>query len=205
MVRTLLGASCALALAGSAFAQVQINEMLIDGPGTDNGQEFIELSGAPNTSLTGLTLLMIEGDGANAGAIDVALSLTGFSTGSNGLFLWRDAAGTATGEGMNESAPFLGTLGHVRGGLGDWNHDGWGEPTDLTADDLLPPPGAGEDRDESPAAARLRECQDAVRAELAGGPLPSAELMGLLGAAGFGPAPGVSLRSRWNTSKNLSA
>ena len=93
MVRTILGAGSALALTGAAFAQVQINEMLIDGPGTDNGQEFIELSSAaPNTALTGLTFLAIEGDGANAGAIDAVFSLSAFSTGSNGLFLWRDSA-----------------------------------------------------------------------------------------------------------------
>ena len=88
----LTAAAVGLGIAASASGQVRINEMLIDGPGTDNGQEFIELSGPANFSLAGLTLLAVEGDGANPGAIDVALSLNSFSLGSNGLFLWRDSA-----------------------------------------------------------------------------------------------------------------
>jgi hypothetical protein len=92
MVRIFLGAGTALALTASAAAQIRINEMMIDGPGTDNGQEFIELSSAaPSTPLAGLTFLALDGDGGNAGTIDVALNLSPFSTGTNGLFLWRDS------------------------------------------------------------------------------------------------------------------
>lgn len=92
MLRRILCAGSALAISAAAFGQVQINEMLIDGPSTDNGQEFFELiSSTPNFSLTGLTFLSIDGDGSNAGVIDQAISLSGFSTGGNGLFLRRDS------------------------------------------------------------------------------------------------------------------
>ncbi|MGE3240188.1 MAG: PEP-CTERM sorting domain-containing protein [Pirellulales bacterium] len=82
------------ACVGTARAGIIINEIGIDLPGTDNGQEFFELKSTTNgvESLSGLHLLSIEGDGASAGTIDQAISLGSFSTGTNGLFLWRDAA-----------------------------------------------------------------------------------------------------------------
>jgi hypothetical protein len=70
----------------------KINEVFANPPGSDNGFEFFELIGTPATPLTGYSLLVIEGGGASAGIVDQALSLTGSSLGSNGLFLWRDAA-----------------------------------------------------------------------------------------------------------------
>lgn len=80
--------------AGSASATVRINEVFINPPGTDNGFEFLELKGAANESLNNLWLICIEGDssGTQAGTVDQAISLTGFSCGTNGLFLQRDAA-----------------------------------------------------------------------------------------------------------------
>jgi len=84
----------ALVLAASAPAALVINEVMLNPPGTDNGLEFIELrSTTPNFDMSGLHLIIIEGDGTSGirGTIDQALSLTGFSTGSNGLFLWRDS------------------------------------------------------------------------------------------------------------------
>lgn len=81
------------AAVGSAHAQVRINEIFNNPPGSDNGQEFFELlSDTANFDLSGLTLVVIEGDGTAAGTVDQALSLSGLSTGSNGLFLWRDSA-----------------------------------------------------------------------------------------------------------------
>jgi hypothetical protein len=90
----LLTAACLLfALAAPADAQVFINEIMANPPGSDNGFEFIELrSTTPSLSLSGLHLLIIEGDGANAGIIDQALNLGALSTGTNGLFLWRDSS-----------------------------------------------------------------------------------------------------------------
>jgi hypothetical protein len=95
-------AVCSLAAivlaAGAASAQVRINEIFVNPPGTDQGLEFIEIkSDTPNFSLAGLTLVIVEGDnGAQglAGTIDQALDLGAFSTGSNRLFLWRDGSAT---------------------------------------------------------------------------------------------------------------
>jgi hypothetical protein len=83
--------------ARSADAQIRINEIFINPPGTDNGLEFFELfSNSGNVSLNNLFLIAIEGDGTAAGTVDQVLSLSGLSTGSNGLFMWRDAATTLT-------------------------------------------------------------------------------------------------------------
>ncbi|MCY2960691.1 MAG: hypothetical protein NTY35_11045 [Planctomycetota bacterium] len=87
----LLAAS--LFLATTASAQFTLSEIYVNAPGTDNGQEGIEIRGAPNASLAGYYILSIEGDSTGAGVVDQVLDLNAFSTGANGLFLWRDAAG----------------------------------------------------------------------------------------------------------------
>lgn len=91
-MKKLVAITALLALASGASAAIRINEMIIDGPGTDNGIEFVELFGNAGESLNGVWLISIEGDGANPGAVDFAVDYTGFSMGSNGLFLHRDAA-----------------------------------------------------------------------------------------------------------------
>jgi hypothetical protein len=90
---TMTTAAALAALSGAAFGQVRFNEVAFDVPSTDNGNEFIELkSDAPSFDLSGLTIIDIEGDGTGRGVIDRALSLSGRSTGTNSLFLWRDSA-----------------------------------------------------------------------------------------------------------------
>lgn len=96
-LRTVVSTSAlVLLLQVSAHSAILLNEILVNPPGTDNGVEFLELRGSSGgiESMSGLTFLVIEGDGTapGAGVIDVALSLSAFSTGTNGLFLWRDAA-----------------------------------------------------------------------------------------------------------------
>jgi hypothetical protein len=88
-----LAAVCGLAASAACVsAQVRFNEVAIDVPSTDNGNEFFELkSDVAGYSLSDLTILEIEGDGNNKGLTDQALSLAGQSTGSNKLFLWRDS------------------------------------------------------------------------------------------------------------------
>jgi hypothetical protein len=91
--RTPLRAALLVALgAGSASAQFHLSEVLVDLPGSDNGQEALELRGAPNASLAGWGIVMLDGDTSASGTVDQALDLSAFSTGANGLFLWRDAA-----------------------------------------------------------------------------------------------------------------
>lgn len=84
----------AVVLARTSSAALVINEVFINPPGTDNGQEFVELRSTTGgvESMSGLSLVGIEGDGAGAGVIDFVLDLGSFSTGTNGLFLWRDSS-----------------------------------------------------------------------------------------------------------------
>ena len=71
-----------------------LTEIFINPPSTDDGQETIEIEGAPNTSLAGISLLVIEGDATTAGLEDLRIDLSAYSTGSNGLLLIRDASTT---------------------------------------------------------------------------------------------------------------
>ncbi len=80
--------------AATGHAALQLNEIFLNPPSTDNTQEFIEFRSTTGgaESLAGLTLVNIEGDATGAGNIDFVLNLGAFSTGANGLFLWRDSA-----------------------------------------------------------------------------------------------------------------
>ncbi len=90
----------------------QIRAVFFNAPGGDNGQEYFEILHTPSTPLTGLSLLIIEGDGSGAGNLDKVIDLSAHSTGTNGLLLWRDAAtvltpapSTATTVVVNDFAP----------------------------------------------------------------------------------------------------
>lgn len=90
--RSLLAMAIGLA-ATAAQAQVTLNEIYINPPGTDNGTEFVEiLTASPSTLLDGIWFVGIEGDGAAAGTVDFAYDLSAFSSGANGYLLIRDAA-----------------------------------------------------------------------------------------------------------------
>ncbi len=84
-----------LGVAQSSSADFFLNEIFINPPGSDDGFEFFEIRSASGgaASMQNLWFLSIEGDGAAAGVVDQAINLSSFSTGTNGLFLWRDAAG----------------------------------------------------------------------------------------------------------------
>lgn len=86
-----------------ARAAIQINEMLVNPPGTDSLYEYIELRSTTGgiEALSGLTLLSIEAKADNQfpglnGTVDLAVSLDTFSTGANGLFLWKSSAADFT-------------------------------------------------------------------------------------------------------------
>lgn len=91
-MKSILTMLAVVSIAGSASASVKFNEFLWNPPGTDQGQEFVELiSSSASESLNGVTLVVIEGDGtAVCGIIDQAIDLSAFSTGTNKLFLIRD-------------------------------------------------------------------------------------------------------------------
>src|SRR5262245_62935525 len=89
----LFGAALAAAVAlPQPAAAVQLSEVLYDAAGTDNGKVFVELWGAPGTSLEGYTL---EGVNGGDGAIGPTLTLSG-AIPADGFFVVSDTDGTAT-------------------------------------------------------------------------------------------------------------
>ena len=79
------------ALAG-AQAQTVISEVLYDAVGTDNGNVFVELFGAPGTLLDGLQL---EGVNGADGSVYRSMVLAG-TIPSDGVFLIGDDSGNGT-------------------------------------------------------------------------------------------------------------
>jgi len=77
----------ALALAaGAAHAVPLISEVFYDAVGTDDGQSFVELYGAPGTPLDGL---VVEGVNGADGKVYASLKLSG-TIGADGLFVVAD-------------------------------------------------------------------------------------------------------------------
>ena len=71
----------------SSTPNININEIRIDQPGSDNN-EYFELAGTPGTSLDGLTYLVIGDDGnGSSGVIEAVISLEGNSIPSDGFFV----------------------------------------------------------------------------------------------------------------------
>ncbi|MFM1769612.1 MAG: hypothetical protein RJA22_2141 [Verrucomicrobiota bacterium] len=83
--------ACLLLLAGTGLAHGQwvINEALLNPPGPDTTNEFIELRGPPNSVLPpGTWLLGLEGDAAgNPGTIQNRFDLSGQILGQNGFLV----------------------------------------------------------------------------------------------------------------------
>jgi hypothetical protein len=75
------------ALSPTPAGAVQISELLYDAVGTDNGTLFVELYGAPGTSLDGWT---IEGVNGADGAVGPIVALAG-QIGPDGFFVVADA------------------------------------------------------------------------------------------------------------------
>jgi len=78
-----------------------INEVYASHTGTDD-TEFIELFGAPGTSLEGLSLIVVEGDsGPSIGAIDFQVDFTAADVlGDNGFFLIGNPTGLLANYGV---------------------------------------------------------------------------------------------------------
>jgi predicted extracellular nuclease len=72
---------------------VLVNEVIASHSGTDNA-EFVELYGIPGTSLSGLSLIVVESDAFGAGTIDRRFDFQSFhQIGSNGFFLFGNCSG----------------------------------------------------------------------------------------------------------------
>ncbi len=81
----------ALALCDSR-AQVWISEVVPNTPGADTGNEYFELRGTPNLSLSNYYLISLEGQGTTGrGDINQFFDLGAFSLGANGYLFARQA------------------------------------------------------------------------------------------------------------------
>lgn len=87
------GMAAVLGFSAASDAAIQFNELMYDAPGGNPGKRFFEFRSTTGAveSLSGLTLLAIDGDGGAAGVIDLAESLGSGATGTNGLALFRDS------------------------------------------------------------------------------------------------------------------
>jgi hypothetical protein len=136
----------ALASGARSAAAVQISEVLYDATGSDNGKVFVELWGAPGTSVTGYTL---EGVNGGDGAIGPTLTLTG-TIPSDGFFVVADTDGTATAvanadEVLNfdfQNGPDSIVLKNAQGQVLDALGYGTFGPTDVFAGEGHAAPGA---------------------------------------------------------------
>jgi len=82
-----------------------INEVLASHTGTDT-TEFIELFGAPGTSLAGLSLIVVESDVVGLGTIDRRIDFTANEViGTNGFFLIGNSTGLAANYGVTHRFP----------------------------------------------------------------------------------------------------
>ncbi len=89
-------------------APVLLNEVLATHSGTDT-TEYFELYGVPGTSLAGLSLVAVDGDGATAGRIDRRVDLPATARlGGNGFYLVGNAGGLAAHYGVTPDLAALG-------------------------------------------------------------------------------------------------
>lgn len=93
-IRSALLFTLALVCANSARAQFTLSEIFINPSGADQGYECIEIRGAPNASLAGWKVLIIESETSTVarGTLDKIVDLGALSTGANGLLLYRDSS-----------------------------------------------------------------------------------------------------------------
>ncbi len=102
-----LGLMAALlpATAGAATGDpALINEVLASHSGTDD-TEFAEIYGTPGYSLSGLSLVVIEGDAFDPGRIDRRFDFKPFhEIGPNGFFLFGNCGGLANNYGVTPDA-----------------------------------------------------------------------------------------------------
>jgi predicted extracellular nuclease len=94
LVFGMLAALLPVGVVGAATGDpVLINEVLASHTGTDD-TEFIELFGTPGTNLSGLSVIVVEGDSFDPGRIDRRFDFKPFHRiGSNGFFLIGNCGG----------------------------------------------------------------------------------------------------------------
>ncbi|MFZ4722691.1 MAG: hypothetical protein ACOYMI_06030 [Phycisphaerales bacterium] len=88
-----------------AAAFVQINEIRIDQIGTDN-DEYVELAGAPGTSLNDLTYIVLGDGSAGSGVVECIISLAGKTIPASGVFLITSAVSGQDGVAFGQAGDF---------------------------------------------------------------------------------------------------
>jgi hypothetical protein len=97
---------------------VILNEALVWHTGPDT-TEFFELYGTPGTPLSGLSVIVVEGDAASAGTLDLRVDLpAGARLGGNGFYLVGGAAGLAANYSVTPDLALEG------GKTSDWVENG---------------------------------------------------------------------------------
>lgn len=115
-------------------AELVLNELLLNPPGTDAPNEFVELRGTPNQVLpAGTYLVAVEGDaGGNPGTIQNVFDLSGRTIGGNGFLVLAQKSSSYT---PNAGATVLVNSGSGAGWGNDASssvgHRGEGGQTDL--------------------------------------------------------------------------
>jgi hypothetical protein len=95
----LLAGALPRGVAAATGAPVLLNEALVSHTGADatENTEYVELFGVPGTSLAGLSVVSVEGDGAAAGTIDRRVDFpAGAHLGGNGFYLVGNPTGLAS-------------------------------------------------------------------------------------------------------------
>ena len=85
--------ACLLSVASQHALAVNINEIRIDQPGTDN-DEYFELAGTPNESLSDMTYLVIGDGSTGSGTIEAVVNLTDLALNGDGFFTASESSFT---------------------------------------------------------------------------------------------------------------
>ena len=141
MKKLLLALSATSALPASLSAQVYINEIFYNPPGSDAPHEYIELRGAAGASLNGLYLLNVDGDSGSTGDISMMINLSTYSLGGNGFLTFRQNGNLySVNAGANNIVSSNGNLTGITGFSADGTQTDW---ENLSASFLLVDIGAG--------------------------------------------------------------
>jgi len=100
-----------------AAASPLLNEVYVNSQASDVSHEFIEIISEPSTPLTDVWLVVVEGEGADAGVINQAQELSSIVSGDNGL--------TLLGPDFSTSNPWADEV-HSDTTLADLAFDGFG-------------------------------------------------------------------------------
>ncbi len=138
MKRSLASVSLVSIFVLSSSAQVWINEVLPNAPGSDTGNEYFELRGTPGLSLANYYLISVEGQGAGTpgkGDINQFFDLGAFSLGANGYLFARQAGSqylaTEPGAAVIENTSGTTGFGQVNGGGSSVGHYSDGTQVDM--------------------------------------------------------------------------